>query len=319
MNLGIDVSKDTLDCCLISDGIFFERQFKNNRAGFEQLKAWLKKSGATSALHCCCEATGKYYEAAADYLAESYVMSVENPRKIKGYGNAKLQRSKTDRLDARLIAQYCRDMKPRAWQKPSEAQTKLKELNQYCQRLKAQKAAEQTKLHTAPDYLAPLIEDTIRHLQKQIKAVQEKIGKFHQDHPDYKANRNLLKTITGVGDNTADTLLTVLAEQDRFENQRQFTAYLGLDPKQFKSGTSVKGRERISKVGSSRLRTALYMPAMHAYRSRTFAPFVSRLKANGKRPKQIIVALMRKLAVIAYNLIKTGKDFEPQRYMSKNQ
>lgn len=246
-------------------------------------------------------------------------MSVENPRKIKGYGNAKLQRSKTDRLDARLIAQYCRDMKPRAWQKPSEAQTKLKELNQYCQRLKAQKAAEQTKLHTAPDYLASLIEDTIRHLQKQIKAVQEKIGKFHQDHPDYKANRNRLKTITGVGDNAADTLLTVLAEQDRFENQRQFTAYLGLDPKQFKSGTSVKGRERISKVGSRRLRTALYMPAMHAYRSRIFAPFVSRLKANGKRPKQIIVALMRKLAVIAYNLIKTGKDFEPQRYMSKNQ
>ena len=185
--------------------------------------------------------------------------------------------------------------------------------------MKAQKAAEQTKLHTAPDYLASLIEDTIRHLQKQIKAVQEKIGKFHQDNPDYKANRNRLKTITGVGDNTADTLLTVLAEQDRFENQRQFTAYLGLDPKQFKSGTSVKGRERISKVGSSRLRTALYMPAMHAYRSRTFAPFVSRLKANGKRPKQIIVALMRKLAVIAYNLIKTGKDFEPQRYMSKNQ
>ena len=166
MNLGIDVSKNTLDCCLISDGIFFERQFKNNRAGFDQLKSWLDKNGATNALHCCCEATGKYYEAAADYLAESYVMSVENPRKIKGYGNAKLQRSKTDRLDARLIAQYCRDMKPRAWQKPGEAQTKLKELNQYRQRLKAQKAAEQTKLHTAPDYLAPLIEDTIRHLQK---------------------------------------------------------------------------------------------------------------------------------------------------------
>ena len=168
MNLGIDVSKNTLDCCLISDGIFFERQFKNNKAGFEQLKSWLKESGATSALHCCCEATGKYYEAAADYLAESYVMSVENPRKIKGYGNAKLQRSKNDRLDARLIAQYCRDMKPRPWHKPSEAQTQLKELNQYRQRLKAQKAAEQTKLHTAPDYLAPLIEDTIKHLQKQI-------------------------------------------------------------------------------------------------------------------------------------------------------
>ncbi|WP_239665465.1 hypothetical protein [Neisseria bacilliformis] len=56
------------------------------------------------------------------------------------------------------------------------------------------------------------------------------------------------------------------------------------------------------------------MPAMHAYRSETFRSFVNRLQANGKRPKQIIVALMRKLAVIAYHLIKTGKDFEPKRY-----
>ena len=98
MYLGIDVSKKTIDCCLISDGIFFERRFENGQSGFKKLQDWLIKHGATDKLHCCCEATGKYYEALADCLAESYTMSVENPRKIKGFATAVLLRSKTDKI-----------------------------------------------------------------------------------------------------------------------------------------------------------------------------------------------------------------------------
>ena len=315
MYLGIDVSKRTLDCCLISDSLFFERKFDNGQDGFQKLKEWLQEHEADETLHCCCEATGKYYQAAAEFLAESYTVSVENPRKIKGYGTAKLQRSKTDRLDARLIAGYCRDMKPRPWQQLDQAQTKLKELNQYRQRLKRQKAAEQTKIQTVPEYLVQLVKAHIEHLQDQIRLVNGQIKQFYQDHPTHKQNRRRLQTITGVGEAAADALLAVLAAHQRFKSAKQLTAYLGLDPKTHQSGTSVNGRERISKVGSVHIRTALYMPAMQAYRSSTFAAFVNRLKTNGKRPKQIIVALMRKLAVIAYHLIKTGTDFEEKRYM----
>lgn len=314
MYLGIDVSKKTIDCCLISDGIFFERRFENGQSGFKKLQDWLIKHGATDKLHCCCEATGKYYEALADCLAESYTMSVENPRKIKGFATAVLLRSKTDKQDAKLIAQYCKAVSPEPWQKPTPEQTRLKELTQYLSRLKRQKASEQTKKQTAPDYLVPYLQSTIDHLAGQIKSVQKLIQDFYRQNPQYRQQKERLQTIDDVGDNAANSLLAVLSRNQRFQSAAQFVAYLGLDPKIRQSGTSVNSKAGISKVGNTQLRTALFIPAMHAYRSETFKTFTARLKANGKRPKQIIVALMRKLAVIAYHLIKTGKDFEPERY-----
>ena len=241
-------------------------------------------------------------------------MSVENPRKIKGFGTAVLQRTKTDRQDAKTIAQYCKALEPRLWQKPTEAQTKLQELTRYQHRLKRQKAAEQTKLQTAPAYLLPLIQSTITHLQQQIKAVQNQLNQFHKDNPDYKIQKERLKTITGIGEAAANSLLSVLIQKDRFKSAAQFVAYIGLDPKENQSGTSLKGRPRISKLGNTHLRTTLFIPAMHAYRSRNFAKYVSRLQKNGKRPKVIIVALMRKLAVIAFTLLKNGQDFQVERY-----
>jgi len=87
------------------------------------------------------------------------------------------------------IAQYCKALEPRPWQKPTEAQTKLQELTRYQHRLKRQKAAEQTKLQTAPAYLLPLIQSTITHLQQQIKAVQNQLNQFHKDNPDYKIQK----------------------------------------------------------------------------------------------------------------------------------
>ena len=122
------------------------------------------------------------------------------------------------------------------------------------------------------------------------------------------------KYYEAVGEAAANSLLSVLIQNDRFKSATQFVAYIGLDPKENQSGTSLKGRPRISKLGNTHLRTTLFIPAMHAYRSRTFAKYVSRLQKNGKRPKVIIVALMRKLAVIAYYLIKAGQDFDNSRY-----
>lgn len=107
MYLGIDVSKLTIDCCLIADGQNHQKKFQNNKGGFEQLIKWLQIHKVTDKLHCVCEATGTYYEALAEYLYLRYTITVENPRKIKGYAIAELQRSKTDTQDAKLIAQYC--------------------------------------------------------------------------------------------------------------------------------------------------------------------------------------------------------------------
>ena len=312
MHLGIDVSKQTLDCCLISDGIFYERKFANDSSGIDKLQTWLQEHGADSNMHCCCEATGTYYEESAKALACRYKMSVVNPRTIKGFGTAVMNRSKTDRQDARLIARYCQTMNPEEWKPPESAHRQLQELVSYIARTKRQRAAEQTKRQTAPDYLKPHIQSTIEHLTELLNRLEQDLKAHYRSHPEQDSRRKRLQTIDGIGENAAAVLCSVIT--DRFTHAKQLVAYLGLDPKEHQSGTSVRGRTRISKIGKSDIRAALYMPALVAYRMGAFPDFTARLEAKGKPPKVIIVAIMRKLAVIAFNLLKNGEEFDRSRY-----
>lgn len=312
MHLGIDVSKNTLDCCLISDGIFYERKFKNDSSGIDKLQTWLQEHGADSNLHCCCEATGTYYEESARALPRRYKMSVVNPRTIKGFGTAVMNRSKTDRQDAKLIARYCQAMKPEQWQSATPEHRQLQELVRYIARTKRQRAAEQIKRQTAPDSLKPHIQSTIEHLTELLTRLEQDLKAHYRSHPEHDSRRKRLKTIDGIGENAAAVLCSVIT--DRFTHAKQLVAYLGLDPKEHQSGTSVRGRTRISKIGKSDIRAALYMPALVAYRMGAFPDFTARLEAKGKPPKVIIVAIMRKLAVIAFNLLKNGEEFDRSRY-----
>lgn len=111
-------------------------------------------------------------------------------------------------------------------------------------------------------------------------------------------------------------MLLATYQRHSFKTAKQFTAYLGLDPRQHQSGTSVNGRNRISKIGNANIRKSLYMPALVAYRCNAFPDFVCRLKAKGKPIKLILVALMRKLAVIAFTLLANSQDFD-NRYKLK--
>ena len=312
MHLGIDVSKNTLDCCLISDGIFYERKFTNDSGGIAKLQTWLQEHGADSNLHCCCEATGTYYEESARALSRRYKMSVVNPRTIKGFGTAVMNRSKTDRQDAKLIARYCQAMKPEQWQSATPEHRQLQELVRYIARTKRQRAAEQIKRQTAPDSLKPHIQSTIEHLTELLTRLEQDLKAHYRSHPEHDSRRKRLKTIDGIGENAAAVLCSVIT--DRFTHAKQLVAYLGLDPKEHQSGTSVRGRTRISKIGKSDIRAALYMPALVAYRMGAFPDFTARLEAKGKPPKVIIVAIMRKLAVIAFNLLKNGEEFDRSRY-----
>lgn len=316
MYLGIDVSKLTIDCCLISDGQYHQKRFSNNPKGFHQLTDWLNDHKASETLHCVCEATGTYYEALAEYLQHRYTVTVENPRRIKGYAVAELQRSKTDKQDAKLIARYCQDRKAKLkpWQPPTPAQKELQELARYLDHLKQQRAAEKTKYHEAADYIKPHIQTTIANLTNQIQTVKKQLLQFYKYNPQYNIQRKRLKTITGIGEQAAAVLLAVY-QRHNFRSSKQFTAYLGLDPKVHQSGTSVKVKSRISKIGDADLRKSLYMPALVAYRCNVFSDFVGRLKAKGKPIKLILVAIMRKLAVIAFNLLSNSQDFDKTRYI----
>ena len=117
--LGIDVSKKTLDAALIFDNRTISKQFKNSLEGFKSLAAWLASLQITR-VHACLEATGTYSEAVALFLHEQgHQVSVVNPLRIKGYAQSNMQRNKTDRLDARLIADFCQTKKPDEWKPPS--------------------------------------------------------------------------------------------------------------------------------------------------------------------------------------------------------
>ncbi|MBF0803903.1 MULTISPECIES: IS110 family transposase [unclassified Neisseria] len=312
MYLGIDVSKASIDCCLISDGFFYEHRFSNSPTGYTKLKTWLEGHKANPSLYCCCEATGTYHEPPAEYLNGHYKISVDNPRKIKGFANAVLQRSKTDKQDAKLIARYCKAMNPEAWQRPTSAQKQLQELTRYIARIKKQRAAELTKYQTAPDYLKRHIKATIDYLSRYLQTLKKDLQSFYKANPDYDKNRQRLKTITGIGENAAAVLLATVTA--KMKTARQLAAYLGLDPKQNQSGTSINGRPRISKTGKSQERAALYMPALVAYRMKAFPAFIGRLKAKKKPPKLIIVAIMRKLVTIAFHLLKNQTEYDKTRY-----
>ena len=108
--------------------------------------------------------------------------------------------------------------------------------------------------------------------------------------------------------------MAALSDNNDFKTAKQFTAYLGLDPAEYKSGTSVKGKDRISKVGDCITRAALFSPALVAYRIGTFPRLVANMRQNGKHIMQILTAIMRKLAVVAYTLHKTNTTFEKQRH-----
>src|SRR6266550_3439468 len=149
MHLGLDVSKAKIDCALLSQGKIKSKVVSNNPEGFEVLRRWLAKHGA-SRVHACCEATGTYSEAIALFLHDQgHMVSVVNPAQIAAYAQSQLSRAKTDALDARLIARYCEREQPVAWAPPPAEERLLMALLRDLQQLQSMQQAESNRLATA--------------------------------------------------------------------------------------------------------------------------------------------------------------------------
>jgi len=197
--LGIDVSKKTLDAALIFDNRTFCKQFQNSAAGFKLLAAWLA-SFQIKQVHACLEATGIYSEAVALFLHEQgHLVSVVNLLRIKGYAGANMQRNKTDRLDARLIADFCLTQEPDAWQPPIAEVKQLQSLVRRVEVLAEMLQAEENRLANAAPGIKPSIERMIRLLKEEIKELEEQIKRHIDRHPDLKEQSQLLQTIPGMG------------------------------------------------------------------------------------------------------------------------
>ena len=313
---GIDVSKDTRDAALIDrDGRTRETRFANAAAGFAALQAWADRHAPGGTVHFCMEATGPYSAALANHLhAAGRLVSVANPARVKAHAKACGQVGKTDPADARAIASFARDRNPRPWVPPTPDVRELQGLVRRRDDLRRMAAAEKTR-RDAPD-LTPAarksIARTIRFLAKEADRVQAAAEDLVRSTPALAADAALLESISGVGPQTATTLLAELPPVDQLPSAQSAAAYGGLAPREFQSGKSVRKRTRLSKAGNARLRAALYLPTLAAIRfNPVLRAFFDRLVAAGKPKMQAVGACMRKLVMLCYGVLKNRQPFDP--------
>jgi transposase len=312
--LGIDVSKRKFDVAMRRvDGTGRSRAFANSEAGFGQLGEWLAKLGAGQ-VHACLESTGTYGLALAEYLhREGYVVSVVNPACIKAFAESALSRAKTDRVDAKLIARFCQAMHPQLWQPLAPPVSQLQGLVRRVEALQQMVGQERNRLE-APgisEGVRASLERMVELLERELEQVRTQIADHIDRHPELKQRRDLLCSIPGLGEVTAARLLSEMSGIE-FGRARQVAAYAGLVPSPRESGTSVRGRGRLSKRGNPRLRQALYWPAIVAMRYNPILhAFAQRLLAAGKPKMVVIAAVMRKLLHLAFGVLKHGRPFDP--------
>lgn len=308
--LGIDVSKQKLDVVLIVNGKELVGQFENTGKGFKRLKSWLRFH-KTEKVHVCLEATGSYSDEVAKYLYEAgHEVSVVNPARIKHYAASKLERNKTDKADARVIAEFCLKEEPERWQPPTAEALELQALTRRIETLEEMLLMERNRFETAPKQTRASIRRMIRNIEKEIKELEESIRDHIDQNPGLKEQNELLRSIPGIGEKTARMLLSEV-EFARYESARAVAAHAGVTPRKRQSGTTLNST-RLSKMGSRRIRKALYFPAIVATRNNVVVrEFASRLEKNGKSKMQIVCAAIRKLLHIAFGVLKHKTPFNP--------
>ena len=270
--LGIDISKAKFDVVLLHQGKQRHKVFCNTLDGFNKLQAWLIKQ-QVSQLHACMEVTGVYGENLAMYLHNAgYTVSVVNPARIKAFGISQLTRNKTDKVDAQVIALFCQTLVPEAW---SPLPVEVRELQALVRRLDAlmqMRQQETTRLQSGvhPAAVLASIQTVIAHLDQEIKILKAAIEQHLSQHSDLQQQQELIASIPGIGALTAAKILAEIPQLKSFSSARQAAAFAGLTPKQRISGSSVRGRTHLSKMGK-----ALYMPAVACLK---WNPLIQELK-----------------------------------------
>lgn len=315
--LGIDVSRRKFDVALLSeDGRMKHKVFANTKKGVAELLGWLEKQ-RSGRVHACLESTGVYGDELAYALADAgHKVSVVNPARIKGFGQSELSRTKTDKASAALIARFCLALTPEEWTPPPPHVRRLRELARRLEALGGMLQQERNRLDSAgSEEVRKSIEGVIAHVEKEMDQIRSAIRGQIDRHPDLRNKRDLLESIPGIGEATITTILAEFGSVESFGSARQMAAFVGLAPRLYLSGSSVRGKTRLSKTGSSRIRKALYMPALVAKKHNPLiAAFCERLRLAGKTPMAIIGAAMRKLVHIIYGVLKSGKPFDPQHH-----
>ena len=322
---GIDVAQKELVVSLgrmdqeLTLEIFDYKVFPNNPKGFKALLQWAEKTNKNGVkIRYVMEATGVYHEALAYYLTDNdSEVSIVLPNKISNFFRTLDVNTITDKTASQAIARFGLERKLDVWQKPKKIFADLKQLTRERSQLIADRTVLKNQLHAENAEAFPnqssinRINKRIRLIDKQELEIKAEIAAIVKKDPELVKKINTITTIPGVGKLTA---VIVLAETNGFElirNKKQLVSYCGLDVKQKESGTSVKGKPKISKKGNRHLRKAMYLPALSAMRfnEQHKALFVRLVSRHGIKMKAA-VAVQRKILELIYVIFKTNKPFD---------
>jgi len=314
--IGIDISKLSFDVAYLQEGRYVNTHFDNDLTGF---KAFIKhiKTDVNDTL-ICMEATGIYSFGLATFLAEkSFKIIVVNPVSTHAFSKMELNRNKTDKADAQIISRYCEhlfvtgDSEQLFYTPKSPDYEALQRLVTRLEQLEKSKTQEKNRLEASRNkHTSRSMMRFITFINAEVKKTKSVISKLINANDELNMQVNLLTSIHGIGERTAWSILAYIGDVSFFDNAKQVASYAGLTPKITQSGTSVN-KSALSKLGHKKLRKSLYMPALVAVRYNPLMhTFYERLLAKGKPKKVALVAVMRKLLVIAYGVLKSEKPFD---------
>jgi transposase len=329
----IDVAQKELVVCLgrMYDDwtleLYAHKTFPNTQKGFEQMLSWVKKySNQEILVRFVMEATGVYYESLAYFLDENgQELSVILPNKISNYFRTLDVKTITDKTASEAIARFGLERKLHIWKRPKDIFRKLRQLTRERDQVVAERTVVKNQLHAEQSEAYPnksslqRIRVRIKMLDKQEQEIRTEIRALIATDEEIKKMGGVICSIPGVGLLTA---ATVVAETNGFElirNKRQLASYAGFDVREKQSGTSVKGKPKISKRGNKYLRKVMHLPALAAIRhdERFKAVFIRLVSKHGIKMKAA-VAVQRKLLEMIFTIYKTDKKYDKE-YFAKQQ
>lgn len=327
---GADVSADWIDACRQRPSNNDEEprpehhRFTNKPDGHEQLIAWLSSSNDGVSTKVVVEASGVYSTdlCLALHEADGIDVMVLNPRAAKDYRRSRMQRSKTDKIDAAVLCDYARRMPFTPWEPPEGVLRELRQVARRIQALTVERTREKERLHAARSTLAMSavvtndIEVNIRHLTRRIEELTRQAMKIVGRSAVLERAFDHVTSVRGIAEASAVQLLGELMVLPDDMSVREWVAHAGLDVKHHRSGRSVERRARISKEGNMRIRRALFMPAQVAIQwEPNVGAFYEKLVEKRGKPKMVaVVAVMRKLLHAIYGMLKHDQDFDGEKF-----
>ena len=312
---GIDVSKKKLDVMLLAQEKFHYKVVENSNEGVIFLQEWIKSKLEKDAfVHFCMEATNVYHELLAFTLLENknYKVSVVNPRIVKSFAKS-LVKTKNDKTDAKILAEFCKERNPRSFSPQSKERRELRDLSRLMDNLVELRIMQKVRLQTFnTEAAARVVKATLNSIDNTIAETEEEIKYYYNTYPELHKEYELLNSIPSFGKRVSNVLISeIYKDEYGMYNSKRLTAFFGLEIREMESGSSVWSKPRITKFGNPRVRNMLYMAALVAIRHNAkMSDFYLRLVNKGKPKKLALIAVARKLLVVACAILNSQKPYE---------